>query len=169
MAETYEKPYKTPYDRACHGKRCQHEEYQPCCTVAFDEGLIFVGTLSGTFHKTFQRFIGDNVEFMPGAYEERVENEHHNGLDEKVESNQYGCVHLCGDTDGKPCHPSEDDVGGSDTQQLVKRAWKKEGAEQNKQYKAAKQCKSKEQNATLCMAEKRLLMFQKYPFAWIVV
>lgn len=154
VAETDEESYKTSYNRACHGKRCQDKKYQAYSTVAFDERPVFVGALSGALHKPLKRLIGYDIQFMPGAYEERVEDEYHDRFDEKIEGDEYECIYLGGDANGESCHPPENDICSGNAKQRLEIVGKKECAEQKKQEKRAKQCKPEEEDAPFAMAEK---------------
>ena len=91
-----------------------------------------------TFKKIVQWFIGDNLEFVPALYEKRVEKQYHDGFDNKVEEDQQGSIHLCGDSYGEAGHSAKNDIGRGHAQQRLQRVRKEEGTQQKCQKQQSK-------------------------------
>jgi len=101
-----------------------------------------------------KRFVGNDLEFVPALYEERVEYQYHDRFDQEVEEDQQEGIHLCGDTYGEAGHSSKNEIGGRNTQKGLYLPGEKEGTQQEQQHKKPQKSQSGEQYPPFDMSEK---------------
>ena len=80
-----------------------------------------------------QRLIRDDLEFVPALHKERIEQQYHDGLNQKIEEDQVNSIHPGSNANREAGHASKNNIGCCDAQKCLQYLRVKEGREKKQE------------------------------------